>query len=161
MIIMYSSDTAASGTDELLIEAFEAHGAFVFSRALAITRNFHDAEDVAQEVWMRIVRIVRNTALNASRRRIAHPEVQFEGSEAATDSGLAHPADRLDRTVEFDAATAAMNDRERRAFLLWHCEGCSFCQIGRVLGTSAKNARLIVWRATRKFRAHLKGKTRE
>ena len=161
------------GVDQLVSEAWAAHGAFVFARALAITRNFHDAEDVAQEVWMRIARsiegfeqrsslktwlgaIVRNTALNARRRRLARPEAELADGDAGVDSGLAHPGERLDGTLVFESATAGMKARERKAFLMWHSEGCSFCEIGQALGLSAKNARLVVWRATRKFRSEIR-----
>jgi RNA polymerase sigma-70 factor, ECF subfamily len=161
--------------DDLLVEVIETYRSFIFHSALAITKNFHDAEDVCQEVLLRVVRnihafqhrsslktwlftIVRNTALNSIRRRVAHPEVSLESFSTDTfvDRAPAEPAAQLDFSHQFDSAAKNMNDREREAFLLRHYHGYSFGQIARCLSTSSNNAKLIVWRATRKFRSRLK-----
>jgi RNA polymerase sigma-70 factor, ECF subfamily len=171
---MNSKCITAQCADDLLLEVVETYRSFILQTALAITKNFHDAEDVCQEVLLRVARnihafqrrstlktwlftIVRNTAFNSIRRRVSHPEVSIEdfSPESFVDCGPSEPAARLDLSQKFDSATRVLNERERNAFVLRHYDGYSFAQIARSLSTSSENAKLIVWRATRKFRRRL------
>lgn len=88
--------SARSGCKTALVELWRRHSSAVFRAAYRIVKNREDAEDLAQETFLKafahlqsfngaskfstwLVRIGVNAALGELRRRRSHPEASFDG----------------------------------------------------------------------------------
>jgi RNA polymerase sigma-70 factor (ECF subfamily) len=146
------------------------YSGLLYRVALSLTRNPSEAEDVVQDVFLRVlerkhelgdiaelrpwlVRIAWNLALD--RRRRIRPqqmdEVFAEGLIAAdlpADEALAE-AGRIRHVL---GAMERLPQRERQALLLSAMDELSTVEIGAVLGRSESSVRSLLFRA----RAHLR-----
>jgi RNA polymerase sigma-70 factor (ECF subfamily) len=159
-------------------ELVERHGRMVFRVAYRITGNEADAEDVAQETFLKayrafdrydsrasfstwIFRIASNCAIDVLRRRKTRPEVpsDVESPEfPAAVSADPTPHDTLLSAQlggKLRAALEELSPHERTAFVLRHFEGEPTEEIARCLGVGANAAKQTVFRAVRKLRAAL------
>jgi RNA polymerase sigma-70 factor (ECF subfamily) len=159
-----SRDMAALG------ELFTLFGDLVFRTAFRLTGSRPDAEDVTQELFLRLPDVVggftgpaasfpgwfRRVAvrqalvhLRTGRRR---REVNVEGVAALVMS----PVTPLDR-VTLDGALAQLPDDYRTVFLLKEVEGYDHAEIAELLGISTANSEVRLHRARRKLRELLRG----
>ncbi|HET7293458.1 MAG TPA: sigma-70 family RNA polymerase sigma factor [Vicinamibacteria bacterium] len=170
-------ERARAGDREAFRFLVERHGRNVYRLAYRITGNQGDAEDVAQEAFLKayrsldrfesrsnfstwIYRIASNCAYDQLRARARRPEDPIEGeqgplpieSEGASPERLAAGAD-LRR--QLTAAMRRLTPAERTAFVLRHHEGRSIAEIGAALGLDTSAAKHSVFRAVRKLRAAL------
>jgi len=146
------------------------YSGLLYRVALSLTRNPSEAEDVVQDVFLRVlerkrelgdiaelrpwlVRIAWNLALD--RRRRIRPqqmdEVFAEGLIAAdlpADEALAE-AGRIRHVL---GAMERLPQRERQALLLSAMDELTSAEIGAVLGRSESSVRSLLFRA----RAHLR-----
>ena len=160
------------------------HYSFVFRIAFRITGDSQDAEEVAQESFLRayrklagfrqessfstwVNRIAMNTAINLVERRsrdlIRTSETlthQIGSSEAHRQ--IADPAPTPDRllldreaTSLRQAAMAALTPMERTAFTLRHMEDLPIAEIAAALNVPANSAKQAVFRAISKLRRSL------
>ncbi len=149
--------------------------------------NPQEAEDLAQEVFLRVYRsrkeyspqakfstwlftIANNLVLNAHRRRQRKPTVQLDIHE----SGPLGP--RPQETLVYDRAPAPdarldhhelsgvirtaldqLNDRQRLAVMLNKFEDMSYQEIAKVMGISTKAVKSLLSRARTQLRDLLKG----
>ena len=168
---------AQAGDRDALDQLVTRHGRRVLSVARGVTRHREDAEDVAQEVFVRLLRtigrvdperpieawLVRLT-LNAARSaRSRSPRRREDGLEAA-GAGLAAPPDqgRAVEEAQFRAALAdaslVLGEREREVFLLRDVEGLEVSVIAEVFQVAEVTVRRQSSDARRKviewFRAH-------
>lgn len=142
-----------------------------------------DAEDLASETWVQVVRelrgfrgdaesfaawlftIARRCAVDAHRRRARRPAVVADLSEELLRAGD-HPAaeDVALGTLSTDAALtllATLPDDQRDAVALTVLAGLSAAEAARVLGTSAGALRVRAHRGLRRLQAHLAARTPE
>ncbi len=92
-------ESARSGSKTTFVELWRRHSSTVFRAAFRIVKNREDAEDLAQETFLKafahlqsfngaskfstwIVRIGINAALGELRRRRSRPEASFDGHES-------------------------------------------------------------------------------
>jgi len=187
------SNTGMANSDQALIRAVlagdkdaygvlvERHGESMFRVAFRITESEPDAEEVAQEAFLRgyrglsdfdaradfrtwIYRIAVNCALQVLQKRKAQATVQIteefdeesHGIQLA-DSGAGPERLLLDREIEHrrHAALEKMTADERLAFVLRHLEGRSIEEIAAALEVTPNNARQAVFRAVQKMRRSL------
>ncbi len=183
---MGKSDHAAiravrSGDKDAYAELVRAHGGTVFRVARRITGNDADAEDVAQETFLRayrslesfesranfgtwIYRIAVRCALDKLRGR--RPE--REGLEEENSDGDLAPVQVADRApgpeqlvqskeiaAYREAAMASLTPLERTAFTLRHVEDCSSEEIAAVLDVSPEAVKQATYRAVQKLRKRL------
>jgi RNA polymerase sigma-70 factor (ECF subfamily) len=159
----------------------ERHGENMFRVAFRITESESDAEDIAQEAFLRgyrslagfdaradfltwIYRITVNCALQVLQKRKSETAVPITEEFDEEHSGI-QLADRgagperllLDKEIEHrrQAAMEKMTGDERLAFVLKHLEGRSTEEIAAALDVTPNNARQALFRAVQKMRRSL------
>jgi RNA polymerase sigma-70 factor (ECF subfamily) len=151
-------------------ELFTEYGDLVYRAALRLTGSRADAEDVTQELFVRLPGAVRGftgTAANfpawvrrvAVRQALMHlrggrrrREVSVEG----VASLMARTDHALDR-MSIDAALDRLSDDHRTVFLLKEVEGYDHGEIAELLGISTANSEVRLHRARRQLRDLLRG----
>jgi RNA polymerase sigma factor (sigma-70 family) len=151
------------------------HSARVYRLAYRLTGNSYDAEDLTQEVFVRVFRslstytpgtfegwlhrITTNLFLDITRRR---QRIRFEGLGEETASRLRGaeptPAQAFDdRHLDFDiaAALADLPPEYRAAVVLCDIEGLTYEEIAEVLGVKLGTVRSRIHRGRAQLRAAL------
>ena len=155
-------------------EVVREHGARVYRLAYRLTGNQHDAEDLTQEVFVRVFRslaeyqpgtfegwlhrITTNLFLDLVRRR---QRIRFEGlpDDAERVAGReATPAQVYDDThlePDIEQALDALLPEYRAAVVLCDIEGLSYDEIAAVLGIKLGTVRSRIHRGRAQLRAAL------
>ena len=151
------------------------HSARVYRLAYRLTGNTHDAEDLTQEVFVRVFRsldsyvpgtfegwlhrITTNLFLDMARRR---QRIRFEGLADETESRLGGseptPAQAFDdRHLDGDihAALMALAPEYRAAVILCDIEGLSYEEIAATLGVKLGTVRSRIHRGRAQLRQAL------
>lgn len=151
------------------------HGARVYRLAYRLTGNAHDAEDLTQDVFVRVFRslhtfqpgtfegwlhrITTNLFLDSARRR---QRIRFDGladgSEERLPSSWPTPSEALaDADLDHDvaAALAALSPEFRAAVVLCDIEGLTYEEIASVLDTKIGTVRSRIHRARAQLRTAL------
>lgn len=166
---------AADWTPPSWDDVVREHSARVYRLAYRLTGNTHDAEDLTQEVFVRVFRslsgytpgtfegwlhrITTNLFLDMARRR---QRIRFEGLGEETaarlgDSGPS-PAQAFDeRHLDGDiqAALKALAPEYRAAVILCDIEGLSYDEIADALGIKLGTVRSRIHRGRAQLRAAL------
>jgi RNA polymerase sigma factor (sigma-70 family) len=156
-------------------EIVREHSARVYRLAYRLTGNSHDAEDLTQEVFVRVFRslssyspgtfegwlhrITTNLFLDMARRR---QRIRFEGlgEDAAARLGGAEPTPAQvfdDRHFDGDvqAALKALPPEYRAAVILCDIEGLSYEEIATALGIKLGTVRSRIHRGRAQLREAL------
>ena len=151
------------------------HSARVYRLAYRLTGNAHDAEDLTQDVFIRVFRsllrfqpgtfegwlhrITTNLFLDGARRR---QKIRFDGmvdgSEERVPSSWPTPSEQLaDADLDHDvaAALAALSPEFRAAVVLCDIEGLSYEEISEVLDVKIGTVRSRIHRGRSQLRAAL------
>jgi RNA polymerase sigma-70 factor (ECF subfamily) len=151
------------------------HSARVYRLAYRLTGNSHDAEDLTQEVFVRVFRsldsyvpgtfegwlhrITTNLFLDMARRR---QRIRFEGLADETEARLGGseptPAEAFDdRHLDSDihAALMALAPEYRAAVILCDIEGLSYEEIADTLGVKLGTVRSRIHRGRAQLRQAL------
>jgi len=150
---------------ELTRALVERHGRPLRQYLRACTGSLELAEDLAQEVYLRVLRgaeryedrererawlfrIARN-AVTDYRRRVA--------TRPVTTARLAEPAQSPQQSlsVELRHALSSLSDFEREAFLMAELGGLSYAEISAALGSTVPAVRSSLYRARLSLRAML------
>jgi RNA polymerase sigma-70 factor (ECF subfamily) len=160
----------------------ERHFATVFRITFRITGNHQDAEDAAQEAFLRaydklpgfrqtagfgtwVYRIAMNCAFDLVRRRYrdtswnAAPLVTEHGEERFSATQMSGPQEALldGEAVELrHQAMDQLTPMERTAFVLRHMEEKSIGEIAVALGATTSSVKQAVFRAVGKLRRALR-----
>jgi RNA polymerase sigma-70 factor (ECF subfamily) len=151
--------------DGLAAELFERHGRVVRAYLRALTGSREVAEDLAQDVFVRVVRVadryearererawlfrIARNALSDYRRRLAvRPVLAPVEVEPVVE---AVQVTRLD----LRQALARLPDVEREAFLMAEIGGLSYAEIAAALEMSVGAIRSAIYRARLSLRSHL------
>lgn len=151
-----------------------------------VVGNAEEAEDLAQEVFLRVYRnrkkysptakfstwlftIANNLALNALRNRARKPVVPILGSESGP---LGVPQDQLMRAngetpsyglrqaelaARIRAALDTLNERQRMAVILNKYEDMNYAEVAEVMGLTQKAVKSLLSRARARLRDALAG----
>jgi RNA polymerase sigma factor (sigma-70 family) len=153
----------------------EQHSDRVYRLALRLTGNRHDAEDLTQEVFVRVFRslhtytpgtfegwlhrITTNLFLDQARRkqRIRFDPLSDERAARLASAAAAPDAAYADRTFDDDveAALAALPPDFRAAVVLCDIEGLSYEEIAEILGAKLGTVRSRIHRGRGLLRAAL------
>jgi RNA polymerase sigma-70 factor (ECF subfamily) len=163
-------DRVAAGDRVALGELFVAFGDLVYQTALRLTGSRADADDVTQELFLRLAGAVRGFTGGASSfpgwiRRVAVRQTLMQmrsgrrRREVDVDdvASLVAPVDdTLDR-LTLEAALARLSAEHRLVFLLKEVEGLSHAEIAELAGISVANSEVRLHRARRELRDLLRG----
>ena len=151
-------------------EVFAEYGDLVYRAALRLTGSRADAEDVTQEVFVRLSDALRGFTGTAGNfpgwlRRVAVRQalVHLRGSRRRREvsvesvSALTMRADAALERLSIDAALARLPDDHRTVFLLKEVEGYDHAEIAELLGISTANSEVRLHRARRQLRELLRG----
>jgi RNA polymerase sigma-70 factor, ECF subfamily len=166
-------------------ELVEHYWPKVFGRLFRLLCNRQDAEDLSQEVFLRLYRarkryqptakfntwlyhIAHNVARNALRSRRRRPAVRFSAltqSEAAelftlplTPADTENPARPLEQRElagVVRAAVSVLGERQRTALVLHQFHQHTYAQIAEEMAMSPKAAKSLLYRARNQLREHL------
>jgi RNA polymerase sigma-70 factor (ECF subfamily) len=159
-----AGDTTALG------DLFVEYGDLVYRSALRLTGSAADAEDVTQDVFVRLPGALggfTGSAANfgawirrvAVRQALMHLRTGRRRREVDVDavaSLFARPDGAIER-MTIDAALARLSDEHRTVFLLKEVEGYDHAEIAELLGISVANSEVRLHRARRQLRELLRG----
>ncbi len=148
---------------------------------LALARRFlrdeAEAEDVAQEAFLRLWRlgagldigpagvapwlrrVVSNLAIDRMRVR-GRIDVTDEVPEVPEAPGQLRGLEQAELASRVAAALGALPDRQRTALTLFHYEGLTMDEVGRMMDVSQEAVESLLARARRSLRASLAGEWR-
>lgn len=165
------------GTDRVFERLVHDHQDRIFALGLALTGNRHDAEDVAQDTFVRAYRALatyppdrvrdlkqkawlHQIAVNVVRNRVrgVRPRlVELNGSEP--DHGIG-PEENVVRRAEIDelaARVACLPARYREAVVLRHVQELSYLEISEALGQPVGTVKANVHRGLKILRGENHG----
>ena len=153
----------------------------VYNTALGIVQNEEDAEDITQEVFLKvyeglknfrqkssistwIYRITITTALDFEKQKKRHKrggllQRVFGSREADETPDFNHPGVTLDKKEDAAVLFLAIKklpEKQRTAFLLHKIEGLTNSEIGEILTISLQAAESLQIRAKNNLRNYLK-----
>lgn len=154
---------AAAGDRRAFDRIVETNKTSVYSTALRITGSFADAEEVSQDVFVKIYfslskfragsalstwiyRIAVNTALDRVRKNKRRSAV--EGAALPREDILAAPPPPADSAVaEANGLLTSLDEKYRAPLVLREYEGLKYDEIARVLGISVGQVKIRIFRA--------------
>jgi RNA polymerase sigma-70 factor, ECF subfamily len=169
---------AADGDAAAFRSLVDRHLSGVLAVARRMLRDDAEAEDVAQEALLRLWRsaeglevgpqglrpwlrrVVSNLCVDRMRsgRRLMVVEEVPDRAEPATQLTQMEARDVSQRV---DAALKELPDRQRMALTLFHYEGLSQVEVGRIMGISDEAVESLLARARRNLKGALREEWRE
>lgn len=163
-------DRVEAGDVAALGALFDEHGDLVYRSALRLTGSRADAEDVTQDVFVRLAGAVRGFTGGAGsfpawlrqvavRQALTHLRSGRRRREVDVDSvaSLLAPSESVLDRMTIDAALARLSVEHRTVFLLKEVEGYDHAEIGELLGISRSNSQIRLHRARLQLRDLLRG----
>lgn len=183
--------TTSSTSDEMLMKrvakgdaaAFrtivDAHLNAITTFTYRIVHNHAEAEDIAQETFLRVWQkagnykptarlatwihaIAKNLAIDRLRkkgRRGAHVELDAERDAAPKSNRPSRLLERKAQQLSVEQAIASLPERQRMAVVLWHEQGLSNPEIASVLQCSVEAVESLLARGRRGLRTLLESAT--
>ncbi len=163
-------DRLQDGDRTALGELFVEYGDLVYRSAMRLTSNRADADDVTQELFLRLAGATRGFTGTAETfpgwiRRVAvrqalmhlrsgrrRREVSVEGIASL----LAPVVGSID-LMTIESALARLSEEHRTVFLLKEVEGYAHAEIAELLGISVANSEVRLHRARHTLRELLRG----
>lgn len=153
-------------------QLMRAHERQVLGVALRLTGNLADAQDVAQEVFLRLhrsrsslsedvggwlYRVTVNLCADHGRRLKVRAMVALDRDVVSSDAPPDEEARRKADRARIDAALLKLGERERAALVLRDLEGLSTAEVAAVLGSAEATIRVQICKARLKLRELLRG----
>ncbi len=165
------------GTDRVFERLVRDHQDRIYALGLALTGNRHDAEDVAQDTFVRAYRAMatypperirdlkqkawlHRIAVNVVRNRVrgVRPRlVELNGSEPDHASGPEEDALRKAEIDELVARVACLPVRYREAVVLRHVQELSYAEVAEALGQPVGTVKANVHRGLKLLRGENDG----
>lgn len=149
-------------------EIYKEHSVFVYSVALRVTQNSTDAQEVTQDVFMKvyrglndfrgesslrtwIYRIAVNTALNQCRKSSRLPstgeEYDYALETMAAKNSASETADEHDNKARLAALLEFLSPEQRTVIVLREIEGFSYREIAETVNIPVNTVRTRLKRA--------------
>ena len=156
-------EDAQAGDLEALASLYDAHINQVYRYALARLGNVHDAEDVAEEIFLKmlaglpnyqwrkvpfaawLMRIARNEVVSFARRNNRR-SLDTELPEEVVDRGNNDPAEATERIMKLEdlrQAVALLPEAQREVIILRFASGLSVADTARALGKQENNVKVL------------------
>ncbi len=156
----------------------KAHADRIYSYAYYLLRNHEDAEDVVQEVFIRLwrrcpagddrgraawmTRVARNLCIDVQRRRAARRDRPLDEPLAARLAAARSPAADPELCLQLDQtqrllldALARLPETTRDIMLMHYFQGLAYGEISALLGIGESTIKVKVHRARRRLRGLL------
>jgi RNA polymerase sigma-70 factor (ECF subfamily) len=170
-------EAARRGEPGAFEEVVERTHRRVFTLAYRLVGDRHEAEDVAQEAYLRAYRSLRtfrgeasfetwlhritaNTAMSHLRRRGRFGDVLAEGDERLAREPAPRDVDEVVERDEVERALAALPPGQRTVVLLKDVYGFSCQEIGDRIGISEGAVKVRLHRARRRLKEEVYGPAR-
>ncbi len=182
--LVYESDTeiirdyCSTGSNRAANAFVRKYQKFVYSIALRYLKNHHDAEDAAQEVFIKALRnlksyrsdaspatwLYRITANICSNMKRKKKFLSFFGDSGTADffnlssNGLT-PEQKMESSEFEDSFMEALGGlpvKQRETFALRYFDGLTYNEISEILGTSVGGLKANYYQAVKKLSAALK-----
>jgi RNA polymerase sigma-70 factor (ECF subfamily) len=154
---------ASKGDMESFEEVYRASSGFVYNVALRITRNPNDAEEVTQDVFIKVYknlssfgfnssfktwvyRITVNTALNLCKKRSRELKHSVEYNEDLLKSRPDNYCNQ-EKEKHLDEILGSLNPDQRACMTLRNIQGLSYREIAEVLKVNINTVRSRLKRA--------------
>jgi RNA polymerase sigma-70 factor (ECF subfamily) len=164
---------AQGGNNDAFGQLVRHHQQAVYNIAYRLTGNRQEAEDVAQEAFVKtyqalgrfdsqrpfapwLYRIATNTALNWIKRQRPQTELDEEVAPADVAPSPETQAITTETTERLRAAIANLPHNYRAAIELRHFQGLSYNEMSEALGVSPSDVKSWLFRARRRLRKALK-----
>jgi RNA polymerase sigma-70 factor, ECF subfamily len=161
----------AEGDPQAFRKLVDQHARPLITYLTRLMNNQHEAEEVAQEVFVRVWqraedykpgfrastwlhRIGHNLAVDQLRRRKGTAELDVELNEAPASERPSTLLEQKQRTISMQAALDALPLRQKTAMLLKYEQDFSNPEIGKVLGLSVDAVESLLSRAKRQLKDH-------
>ena len=173
-------ELAGTGDERAFEQLVERHQRLVVGTVGRMLGSGSDAEDIAQQVFVRVwknvkryeprakfttwlLKITRNLVFNELRRRSRHPQVplQAEAEEEERplkdEQAVAPDASLLEHELQeaVDAAIASLPETQRMAVILRRYEDLSYEEIAEALDQSVSAVKSLLFRARTELRQSL------
>jgi len=160
----------AGGDRDALARLYASYGSLVFRTARRLTGSRADAEDVTQDVFVRLASTadgfvgtaeqfpgwIRRVAVRAALMRMRggrrRREVDVDGVAA-----LVTRTDDLLARLTLETALERLSEEHRTVFLLKEVEGYDHAEIAELVGITVANSEVRLHRARRQLRELLRG----
>ncbi len=174
-------DRAGRGDAQAFEMMYKATSDFIYTIALRITNNHDNAEDVTQEVFIKvyknlkkfrfhsslktwIYRIALNTAINACRKE--SKKIERMGENTIDMNQYPAQEKKIDKNKKANEKRIAsllkiLNPDQRACIVLREIEGLNYKEISEVLKVNINTVRSRLKRAREALLAYNKGKERE
>ena len=171
-------EAARAGDLEALSTLYDSHINQVYRYSLARLGNVHDAEDVSEEIFLKmlaglpnyqwrkvpfaawLMRIARNEVVSFARRngRRAH---ETELPENLIDRANNDPAETTERALALEdlrEAVALLPEAQREVITLRFASGLTIADTARALGKQENNVKVLQHKATQRLQSLMKPK---
>src|SRR4051812_19119770 len=170
VVLRAQLEALVSGDHDALAWLYGEYGSLVFNTARRLTQSRADAEDVTQDVFVRLAatadgfvgtteqfpgwirRIAVRAALMRMRGGRRRREVDVEDVAA-----LVSRADDMLTRLTLETALQQLSDEHRTVFLLKEVEGYGHAEIAELVGITVANSKVRLHRARRQLRDILRG----
>ena len=156
---------------ESLVRQYER---LVLVTALRIAGNMHDAQDISQEVFLRLYRnlakvrsmenltgwlyrVTVNACFDLQRRRPASSPVELADDLATADADPQQAAADAERKRVLEMSLRLLSEKERAALVLRDLEGLTTEQVAQALGSSPATVRSQISKARLKIKGYVEG----
>ena len=172
---------ARAGDDEAFTLLVKAYGDRVYSLAYYVTKNHHDAEDMAQEVFLKlwralpnyrgdapdawVMKIAKNTCFDfiKQKKRVEPLEYEIDGEsverpipDTDVQSNPSEAVLQQERRQEVQKALLKLSDEHREILTLRYMNGLTYEQLQAVLSVGAGTVKSRLARAKKSLQNILK-----
>ncbi len=175
-------DRISSGDTSAFQELVERHKKKVYYLAYDITGDHHEAEDVSQEVFVKVFRslntfqrdakmsswlyqIAVNSSIDNLRKKSSKPEISLDTIEKANidyvplgggvDMDPERSAESLLLQKHISLALQKISPKERAVFVMRHYNELKMREIAEILNVSVGTVKALLFRAIKKIRKEL------
>ncbi|NLP06101.1 RNA polymerase sigma factor [Candidatus Fermentibacteria bacterium] len=168
-------ESARAGDRKAFSELVSSYSGFVYSLARRLVGDPEDAEDIAQEVFVKawlnlglmrdcssfpswLAAIARRASVDHLRKRHGRTSL---GGEDIDDLGVSDPPPDTGIDPGLERAMSALPERDRALLTMVYFGEFTHAEAGEVLGIPENSVRVYLLRARRRLRSLLEGRENE